>query len=106
MPITACTPATDTEGLRVLIAQNMLLPKRVAKETEEAAVDMDSVMLMLNVHYAARLLIIADGKDEGLLCERECEQWIHNYCAGIPVFYFQKYVCISVLLLQLLSTKA
>ena len=34
---------------------------------------------------------IVEGKDEALFCEGECKRWMHRYCAGIPVSYFQSY---------------
>ena len=32
---------------------------------------------------AVRLDLIVDGKDEAIVCEGECQQWIHRGCASI-----------------------
>ena len=31
---------------------------------------------------------IEDGKDQALFCEGVCQQWLHRYCAGVPVSWF------------------
>ena len=32
---------------------------------------------------------IIEGKEQALLCEGECKQWVHRCCAGIPVTAFE-----------------
>ena len=31
---------------------------------------------------------IIDGKDQALFCEGTCKQWIHRFCAGVPLSWF------------------
>ena len=32
--------------------------------------------------------LIIDGKEQALFCEGVCKQWIHRYCAGVPLSWF------------------
>ena len=31
---------------------------------------------------------IVEGEEQPLFCEGTCKQWVHRYCAGIPVTLF------------------
>ena len=31
---------------------------------------------------------IVDSKDQALFCEGKCKQWIHRFCAGVPLSWF------------------
>ena len=32
---------------------------------------------------------IVDGEEDALFCEGTCKQWVHRYCAGVPLIQFQ-----------------
>ena len=70
-------------------SQNTPLPNATAKKTNDsAAASVDSAA---EVECSVCCQVIAEGKDEGLFCEGDCKRWMHRYCAGIPVSYFQSY---------------
>ena len=33
---------------------------------------------------------VEDGKDEALLCEGQCQKWLHRYCAGVTVDQYEQ----------------
>ena len=33
---------------------------------------------------------VEDGKDEALLCESQCQKWLHRYCAGVTVGQYEE----------------
>ena len=33
---------------------------------------------------------IVDGEEDALFCEGECNGWMHRYCAGVPLKYFER----------------
>ena len=33
---------------------------------------------------------VEDGKDEALLCEGQCQKWLHRYCAGVTVNQYEQ----------------
>ena len=33
---------------------------------------------------------VKDGKDEALLCEGQCQKWLHRYCAGVTVDQYEQ----------------
>ena len=33
---------------------------------------------------------VEDGKDEALLCEGQCQKWLHRYCASVTVDQYEE----------------
>ena len=33
---------------------------------------------------------VEEGKDEALLCEGQCQKWLHRYCASVTVDQYEE----------------
>ena len=80
---TAATKKTATSGVATKTTRTGAGSKKAKKPAPSAPGDGVSECSLCSSY-------IVDGEEDALFCEGECNGWMHRYCAGVPLKYFER----------------